>query len=168
VALVDEDVVGLSSKVPPADGSVVMGVGPASPLAHIAESFASASRALDTAAALGLRGEHTMESLGVRPAVVADTAIGEALARRYIDRLHASPRIRQELAASVAAYIETKLSVNDAAERLVVHPNTLRYRLKRFEELTGADLRDPACLMEVWWALERSRITTAEPGRWTG
>jgi hypothetical protein len=167
VAVVDEDVVGLAAKAPPDDDRVVTGVGPASALAHVAESFASASRALDTAAALGLRGAHTLESLGVRPAVVGDAAIGDGLVGRYVDRLRGSPRIRQELADSVAAYIAARQSVSDAAEQLVVHPNTLRYRLKRFEELTGADLRDPLHLMKAWWALERSRVTTGHLGRWT-
>jgi sugar diacid utilization regulator len=40
------------------------------------------------------------------------------------------------------------------ASELTVHPNTLRYRIARFEELTGADLREPACALEVWWALQ--------------
>jgi DNA-binding PucR family transcriptional regulator len=39
-----------------------------------------------------------------------------------------------------------------------VHPNTLRHRLRRFDESTGADLRRPADLVELWWALERRRL----------
>jgi DNA-binding PucR family transcriptional regulator len=38
-----------------------------------------------------------------------------------------------------------------------VHPNTLRHRLRRFEEATGANLRRPTDLVELWWALERRR-----------
>ena len=30
-----------------------------------------------------------------------------------------------------------------AAEALLLHPNTLRYRLRRMQELTGLDLKDP-------------------------
>ena len=37
-------------------------------------------------------------------------------------------------------------------------PNTLRHRLRRFEEATGATLRDPRDLVELWWALERRRL----------
>lgn len=36
--------------------------------------------------------------------------------------------------------------------------HTLRYRLGRFEELTGASLRDPVVAFEVWWALERASL----------
>jgi len=34
----------------------------------------------------------------------------------------------------------------------------MRYRLGRFEELTGASLRDPVAAFEVWWALERASL----------
>jgi DNA-binding PucR family transcriptional regulator len=39
-----------------------------------------------------------------------------------------------------------------------VHPNTLRHRLRRFEEITGADLGRSQDLFRVWWALERRRL----------
>lgn len=45
-----------------------------------------------------------------------------------------------------------------AASRLFVHQNTLRYRIGRFESLTGVSLRDPKVAFEVWWALERSAL----------
>lgn len=39
-------------------------------------------------------------------------------------------------------YFAAGMHVERAAERLFVHPNTLRYRIARFEELTDASLRD--------------------------
>ena len=50
------------------------------------------------------------------------------------------------------------MHVERTAERLFVHQNTVRYRLARFEELTGASLRDPKVAFEVWWALERAAM----------
>ena len=44
---------------------------------------------------------------------------------------------------------------------LHVHPNTLRHRLRRFEEATGASLRSATEVMELWWALERRRLVGA-------
>jgi DNA-binding PucR family transcriptional regulator len=41
---------------------------------------------------------------------------------------------------------------------LHVHPNTLRHRLRRYEQATGASLRRQADLVELWWALERRRL----------
>ena len=45
--------------------------------------------------------------------------------------------------ATLRAYLDAHGDVGAAAERLGVHPNTLRYRLRRLGELTGVDLRDP-------------------------
>jgi DNA-binding PucR family transcriptional regulator len=44
-----------------------------------------------------------------------------------------------------------------------MHANTLRHRLRRFEEATGANLRSPADLAELWWALERRRLEGQRP-----
>lgn len=45
------------------------------------------------------------------------------------------------------------MNIPAAARSIPVHVNTLRYRLRRFEELTGADLGDVDGLIEVSWAL---------------
>jgi putative transposase len=39
-----------------------------------------------------------------------------------------------------------------------VHVNTLRYRLRRFEELTGTSLRCVDDLVEIWWAIRRHEL----------
>jgi DNA-binding PucR family transcriptional regulator len=59
----------------------------------------------------------------------------------------------QEILASVRAYLAAAKHVETAAAELVVHANTVRYRIARFEELTGADLGDSRVTAEVWWAL---------------
>ena len=48
-----------------------------------------------------------------------------------------------ELVATLTAYLRAGGNVRTAAEHLVVHPNTLRYRLKRIREVVGLDLDDP-------------------------
>ncbi|MFD4857160.1 PucR family transcriptional regulator [Streptomyces atratus] len=54
------------------------------------------------------------------------------------DRAHGT-----EYGASVAAYLDAFGDTGTAARRLTVHPNTLRYRLRRARELFGVDLADP-------------------------
>ncbi|MFE4331875.1 PucR family transcriptional regulator [Streptomyces sp. NPDC056831] len=49
-----------------------------------------------------------------------------------------------EYGASVAAHLDAFGDTGTAARRLNVHPNTLRYRLRRARELFGVDLADPA------------------------
>ncbi|WNI20952.1 helix-turn-helix domain-containing protein [Streptomyces sp. ITFR-16] len=48
-----------------------------------------------------------------------------------------------DLVRSLAAYLDASGDVARAAARLVVHPNTLRYRLRRARERFGVDLDDP-------------------------
>ncbi|MFI9036821.1 PucR family transcriptional regulator [Streptomyces sp. NPDC053726] len=55
------------------------------------------------------------------------------------DRAHGS-----EYGESVAAYLGAFGDTGTAARHLSVHPNTLRYRLRRARELFGVDLADPA------------------------
>ncbi|MFF9346430.1 PucR family transcriptional regulator [Streptomyces sp. NPDC014734] len=54
------------------------------------------------------------------------------------DRAHGSA-----YGASVAAYLDAFGDTGEAARRLNVHANTLRYRLRRARELFGVDLADP-------------------------
>jgi DNA-binding PucR family transcriptional regulator len=44
----------------------------------------------------------------------------------------------------------------------VLHPNTLRKRLARYEELSGLDLHRMDDLVALWWALERRRVLRGE------
>jgi DNA-binding PucR family transcriptional regulator len=88
----------------------------------------------------------------VLPAIVADRAVGDALVRRYLEPLAGS---QAEIAASLRALFECDMHIERAAEQLFVHPNTLRYRVGRFEEITGANLRSTQTALEVWWALQR-------------
>ncbi|MEV7477585.1 helix-turn-helix domain-containing protein [Streptomyces halstedii] len=48
-----------------------------------------------------------------------------------------------ELVRTLGAYLDASGDVRRAAERLVLHPNTLRYRLRRARERHGVDLDDP-------------------------
>ena len=41
---------------------------------------------------------------------------------------------------------------------IVAHPGWSRHRLKRYEELTGADLAETEDAFCVWWALQREEV----------
>ncbi len=57
-----------------------------------------------------------------------------------------------KLRATLEAYLRTRSDLAGLAEELGVHVNTLRYRLKRVEELLGASLTDPETLAKLWLA----------------
>ena len=58
------------------------------------------------------------------------------------------------LVTTLRTYYERGFSLSRTAEVLVVHPNTVVYRLKRIHELTGRDPRDPDDLLLLSLALK--------------
>jgi DNA-binding PucR family transcriptional regulator len=75
------------------------------------------------------------------------------LTRRYLEPLQTTVA-GADIVATLRAYLECRMHVERTAEKLAVHPNTVRYRISRFEELAGASLRDVSVAGEVWWALQ--------------
>ncbi|MDQ4036384.1 MAG: helix-turn-helix domain-containing protein [Chloroflexota bacterium] len=67
-----------------------------------------------------------------------------------------------ELIATLRAYVEEGFVQRRAAERLVVHVNTVVYRLRRISELLGVDLADPSVTFDLSLAL---RIRDVQGGR---
>jgi hypothetical protein len=51
------------------------------------------------------------------------------------------------LAEAIVSFVDEGMSVARAARELHVHPNTVSYRLERWAELTGIDLRSLPCLV---------------------
>jgi DNA-binding PucR family transcriptional regulator len=55
------------------------------------------------------------------------------------------------------AWLQAGGSANDTAARIFCHPNTVRHRLHRIEELTGRSLARPIDLAELCLAFEVAR-----------
>src|SRR5216683_100104 len=73
--------------------------------------------------------------------------------RRHLGPLMEHDRTRKgSLVATLRAYLETG-EQQQAATRLRVHPNTLRYRLDRIREISGVDLEDPETRLNLAVAL---------------
>jgi PucR-like helix-turn-helix protein len=155
----DRDLAGIATRAPVALPGIVTGLGPPARLEALPAAFALASRVLQTALAFGQEGAFTLADLSIRPAIVADDALGDAFAARYLEPLAGLGRLGAELEETLRTWFDQGMRVEDAARALHVHPNTLRHRLRRFEETTGTTLRDPRHLVELWWALERQRLS---------
>jgi hypothetical protein len=56
---------------------------------------------------------------------------------------------QNDLARTLIAYLATNLSVEECARALFVHPNTVRYRLRRLGKLTGLDMGNFYHLLEL-------------------
>ena len=71
------------------------------------------------------------------------------------DAAHAGDRV-----TSVRVWLEHDRQTERAARALHIHPNTLLYRVRRFEQVSGCSLTSTESLAEVWLAL---RVTAAVP-----
>jgi hypothetical protein len=159
VDVLEGDVVGVAPRTPEigrCPGTI--GVGPPADLAAIEPSFATASRILEVAGRFGQQGVFRLEDLSLRIAVAAEDELGELLMGRYLRPLAALGARAEPVKETVAAFIDNGLNIKATAEALDVHQNTVRYRLSRFEELTGSFLERPFTAFEVWWALQRAGL----------
>ena len=69
-----------------------------------------------------------------------------------------------EIAATLAAFVECGGSLEATARALFVHPNTVRYRLRRVTDLTGFVASDPRDRWALSLALSFGRLDLAAPG----
>jgi hypothetical protein len=60
-------------------------------------------------------------------------------------------------AASVTAWLDAVGNIGEAAARLTIHPNTLKYRLRRAGELFAIDLDHPDDRLSCWLQLRMPR-----------
>jgi len=158
VAPIDGDVVGISSVRPaPLAEAVIAVAGPAK-LADLPHAFAEATRVLNVAIRYGRTGIVDSSALSVRIAVEHHAELGEQLFRRYIANVRARSGAPEELLHTVQTYLRHRRSVPETARALSLHENTVRYRLERYQKITGADFADTDALVEVWWALEYATI----------
>jgi len=156
-ATVDGDLCGVVSRRPEV-GEGVVGLGPETDLGRLHSSFELANRALETAVAFSYEGVVALEDLSLRPAIMSEAHLGERLIGRYLDPLQELGEFGATLEVTVREYLSHGMRIDESAKALFVHPNTLRHRLDRFQQLTGADFRDTESVLEVWWALQRRSL----------
>lgn len=78
----------------------------------------------------------------------------QELARRALAPLDdLTPVARERMSETLRAYLDQRGSAPAMARALHVHPQTVRYRLKRLRELFGERLDDPAARFELEMAL---------------
>jgi DNA-binding PucR family transcriptional regulator len=80
------------------------------------------------------------------------------IAARYLVPLTDLGAFGDTLAQTLETLFAHGMRIERTAAALYVHPNTLRHRLRRYEEETGADLRRTEDLLAIFWALERRRL----------
>jgi sugar diacid utilization regulator len=129
-----------------------------------------ARTALAAARRLGGRAAYLYDELGIERLLLGDGTDPDL--RTFMDDV-AGPLLAYDRANSgglidtLRAFFDADCSQRAAAERLFVHPKTLRYRLERVRQLTGLDLSRHEDRMRADLALRllrTARSGTGDPG----
>ncbi|MDL4817120.1 helix-turn-helix domain-containing protein [Actinomadura opuntiae] len=160
--LVDGRLAALVARLPalPASGPLLVAAPPARP-AGVAPLYELGRRALRAGAAAGLTGLRELADLALLTATEAEPELGVLLAERLLAGLDRDDPFHRGLAETALAYLDHGGRIEPTAAALHVHGNTVKYRVRRFQELTGRPLADPSGGAAVartahwWWALRR-------------
>jgi purine catabolism regulator len=145
-------------------GAVLVAVGFSRPFSAAGSSVAVARREARWALARALEAGRPVVSYGedrTEKWLTSETAELQALAAQVLgavveyDTEHSGG-----LVASVRVWLEHDRQTDRAARALHIHPNTLLYRIRRFEQISGRSLASTESLAEVWLAM---RTTAAVP-----
>jgi PucR C-terminal helix-turn-helix domain len=162
--------------IAPPDGGATAGwlaaIGPAVPLARAGASLRWARRALalaqreparDPGGGPGRRPDIIVRCDEQLPTLVllADAELARVLSGQALAPLRGlRPDQADRLAETLLAWLESADSAGAAASRLHVHPQTVRYRLRRLTELFGDALSDPDSRFALQVALRVRRLVT--------
>ncbi|TPQ19812.1 PucR family transcriptional regulator [Streptomyces sporangiiformans] len=140
------------------DGLVVGLSAPAGPIAA-ASAYKQAEQALSVARRRGrVLVEHEELAAGSVVPLLADDAV-RAFADGLLRALYEHDATgRGDLVASLRAWLSRHGQWDAAAADLGVHRHTLRYRMRRVEEILGRSLDDPDVRMELWLALKAMAV----------
>ncbi|WP_239100145.1 CdaR family transcriptional regulator [Phycicoccus sp. CSK15P-2] len=155
------DPMALATSLDPQLGDGPLVVGPTVPHLFAAGRSARAAISGHTAARAwpaAPRPVHADDLLAER-ALLADLPARHALAQRIVRPLEEASG--GALLATAAAYLDDGLGVEGTARTLIVHANTVRYRLASIEKATGYDLTDPHDAQTVRTALAFHRLGPA-------
>ncbi|WP_351223768.1 PucR family transcriptional regulator [Streptomyces sp. NPDC002133] len=142
------------------EAGIVVGMSAPTGPSAAASAYKQAEQALTVARRRGRAlVEHEELAAGSVLPLLADDAV-RAFADGMLRALYEHDATgRGDLVASLRAWLSRHGQWDAAAADLGVHRHTLRYRMRRVEEILGRSLDDPDVRMELWLALK----ATAEP-----
>jgi hypothetical protein len=155
---------GLTPRLPAAaalGSDVLVVVAPAGPIEQARVAHGQCLAALRAAAEFGVRGLRSVVGLAGETALTAQPELAGLLSAGLLNALDPADGFHRELASTAMVYLDHGQRLDLTALALHVHPNTVRYRLRRLQELTGlpAQTVEPGNRFTVletvryWWAL---------------
>ncbi|MBF6331988.1 helix-turn-helix domain-containing protein [Nocardia transvalensis] len=158
--LVDGRLVALVARLPRlGDDCPLLVAAPAARPAQVAPLYELARRALRAGHAAGLSGLRKLTDLALLTATHNQPELGGILASQLLTGLDPTDPFHGDLAETALAYLDHRGRIEPTALALHIHTNTVKYRLRRFSELTGHRLTGPdhttvAETAHQWWALQ--------------
>lgn len=155
--LVEGRLAGLTPVLPASSDDLLV-VSPSTTLKSLRAMYSLCAKALPVASPPGVR---PLTDLAGETALAALPALARVLADELLGRLDPGSSFHHEMVATALCYLDNGGRLSATAAELHIHANTVRYRLDRLVELTGADLGDtpdPArshvlTTLHTWWAL---------------
>ena len=136
-------------------------IGLAVPLADAADSLRWARQALALAesgtidAGPVVRCEDHLVTLWL----LSDSALADQVRRRHLGALgRLTPRQQERLTETFGAWLETRGTAAEIADRLQVHPQTVRYRIRQLERTLGDQFGDPDARFAMEMVLRVMRL----------
>jgi hypothetical protein len=157
VIVPDPDAPGRRRQIEAAISEGPVALGPTTGWAAVAVSARRAAAAhrlavagrIEAGGGLVVADEHLAELL-----LAADPALATELAERRLAPLAELPRVqRRRLEETLRAWLDRPGQVQAVAAELSVHPQTVRYRLRKLRDLFGPSLDDPEGRFELQLAL---------------
>lgn len=114
----------------------------------------------------GASGVHVFDSSPLAALMACEPGEGRRIALQVLGSVLSLPsEDREVLLDTLSAYLDQDGSAERAGDALHCHANTVRYRLRRLQELTGRSLSDPYGLAELATASYAVRLGAARTAR---
>ncbi|MDL4818406.1 PucR family transcriptional regulator [Actinomadura opuntiae] len=97
--------------------------------------------------------------------LLSDPALVEQLTRRRLGILEGmTPGQQDRLTETLRTWLVTRGTAAEIAEQLHIHPQTVRYRMRKIEQTFGAELDDPEARFGIEVALRAAFLRSRRPG----
>ncbi|MFE9763669.1 PucR family transcriptional regulator [Streptomyces sp. NPDC005808] len=175
--LVEGRLVGLCPRTPTREeieATALVVVSPAAPLNELRPLYRLCVRAVDIGRRQGRRGLYDLTDFAAEIALADQPLLGSVLSARFLNGLDQSDAFHRQLALTALTFLDNGRRLDQTATVLFTHPNTVRYRLGRLQQITGESLTDapaesrsgPLSTLHWWWALTTwLRPAGDSPGR---
>ncbi|WP_105970896.1 helix-turn-helix domain-containing protein [Streptomyces geranii] len=144
-------------------GGAFVVVSPAVPLDDLRSAYGLCVRALDLDGSYGYgrHGVYELTELAAEIALADQPLLGSWLSARLLADLDPRDDFHRQIAFTALTFLDHGRRLDRTAATLFTHPNTVRYRLSRLQQLTGESLTDdlsgissgPLGTLHWWWAL---------------